>query len=82
MLAARKTNVITARARKIKRSARTLANARKDHSGYPYCLCSSVVTNGHHAFEHAEYIKKARVHNVQQYSCFNSFVLEKLQPHA
>ena len=33
MLAARKTNVvITARARKIKRSARMLANARKDHS--------------------------------------------------
>ena len=32
MLAARKTNLITARARKVKRSARMLANARKDHS--------------------------------------------------
>ena len=32
VLAARKTNLITACARKIKRSARMLANARKDHS--------------------------------------------------
>ena len=32
MLAARKTNLITARARKKIRSARVLANARKDHS--------------------------------------------------
>ena len=32
MLAARKTNLITARARKVKRSARMLANARKDRS--------------------------------------------------
>ena len=32
MLPARKKKLITARARKIKRSARTLANARKDHS--------------------------------------------------
>ena len=32
MLAARKTNLIIARARKIKRSARMLANVGKDHS--------------------------------------------------
>ena len=32
VLAARRTNVITARACNLKRSARTLANARKDHS--------------------------------------------------
>ena len=32
VLAARKTNLITARARKKRRSARVLANARKDHS--------------------------------------------------
>ena len=32
VLAARKTNLITARARKKGRSARVLANARKDHS--------------------------------------------------
>ena len=32
VLAARKANLITARARKIKRSARMLANARRDHS--------------------------------------------------
>ena len=32
MLAARKTNLITARARRKRHSARVLANARKDHS--------------------------------------------------
>ena len=32
VLAARKANLITARARKVKRSARLLANTRRDHS--------------------------------------------------
>ena len=43
MLAARKANLITARARKNKRTARMLANARTDHS-IPLTLCLCVKT--------------------------------------
>ena len=46
MLAARKVNLITARARKIKRSACMLANARRDHSIPLVVLCNWALATG------------------------------------